>query len=216
MTLSAKDHVLDLACGQGFFTHEFAKSGADVTGLDISPELIALAKKRFPSVHFISAPADAISMVKTGTIDVVTLILAIQNIENCRDVFVECFRIMKKTGRLYVVMNHPAYRIPKTSSWGFDAEAGIQYRRIDRYMSESRVEIEMHPGIKPTEKTLSFHRPLQYYFKLIGNLGGAVSRLEEWISHKESERGPKKRAEDTSRKEIPLFLCLEVVHHKEV
>ena len=32
--------VLDLACGQGFFSHEMAKAGAEVVGVDISKELI--------------------------------------------------------------------------------------------------------------------------------------------------------------------------------
>ena len=39
--------------------------------------------------------------------------------------------------------------------------------------------------------------------------GFAIAKLEEWISHKRSERGPRQSAEDISRKEIPLFLMLE-------
>jgi hypothetical protein len=38
----------------------------------------------------------------------------------------------------------------------------------------------------------------------------AITRLEEWISHKTSEEGPKKKIEDDARKEIPLFMCLEM------
>ena len=58
---------------------------------------------------------------------------------------------------------------------------------------------------------MSFHRPLQYYFKMLAKEGFVVRRLEEWISHKESMAGPKKIAEDNARKEIPLFMMIEAV-----
>jgi len=31
------------------------------------------------------------------------------------------------------------------------------------------------------------------------------------MSHKDSEKGPRKQAEDKARNEIPLFMCLECV-----
>lgn len=40
----------------------------------------------------------------------------------------------------------------------------------------------------------------------------AIVRMEEWISHRESEKGPRKIAEDTARKEFPLFLAIEAKH----
>jgi hypothetical protein len=51
---------------------------------------------------------------------------------------------------------------------------------------------------------------MQDFFKALSKAGFAVTKLEEWISHKKSEKGPKQAAEDTARKEIPLFLMLEV------
>jgi hypothetical protein len=35
--------------------------------------------------------------------------------------------------------------------------------------------------------------------------------MEEWESHKKSQPGPRAKAEDQARKEIPLFLYLEAV-----
>ena len=42
----------------------------------------------------------------------------------------------------------------------------------------------------------------------LGSAGLAIDRLEEWPSHKTSPEGPRKRALDKSRKEIPMFLAL--------
>ncbi|KKU82215.1 MAG: hypothetical protein UY07_C0001G0001, partial [Parcubacteria group bacterium GW2011_GWA1_47_8] len=51
------------------------------------------------------------------------------------------------------------------------------------------------------------------YFKTLANAGLAVARLEEWLSHRKSEKGPRKDAEDRARMEIPLFLFLEIEKH---
>jgi len=255
--------IVDLACGQGYFSRAFAENGADVTAYDISRELIDLAKMREdkekaeavkneptptssskaserkakPSINkevqkgrgklsFHVSPADSIPFIAHGTVDAVTIILALQNIENMSDVIAECARVLKPGGRLILVMNHPAFRIAQSSSWGWDEqkEIGISkdgkiengevkmYRRIDSYMSDKTLSIDMTPGEKDPKKktfTVSFHRPLQSYFKALNKSGLAVTRLEEWISHKKSQKGPRGAEEDRMRKEIPMFVCLE-------
>lgn len=207
--------IVDLACGQGFFAREFFKLGAKVIGVDISPELIEAARhlegaqKKDASVEYHVSPADNLNFIKDQSIDKVAIILSLQNIENANDVIREMTRILRPKGKLFMVLNHPAFRIPKASSWGWDEAKKAQYRRLDSYLSESKEPIQMHPGDNPREKTLSFHRPLQFYFKALTKNNLLVSHLEEWNSHKVSEPGPKKEAEDRSRREFPLFLFLE-------
>ncbi|MEK7538277.1 MAG: class I SAM-dependent methyltransferase [Patescibacteria group bacterium] len=205
--------VLDVACGQGFFSRAFRAAGAEVSGVDVATTLIDFAKKQSPKeIRFFVRSAEDLVVFQDGYFDKVVVVLAIQNIEAPHKVFKECVRVLAPGGKLYLVMNHPAFRIPKASAWGFDDEAKTQYRRVDRYMSESKSEIDMNPG-RPSGKrgatTISFHRPLQYYFKTLANSGFAVARLEEWLSHRVSEKGPRQDAEDRARKEIPLFLFLE-------
>ena len=62
--------------------------------------------------------------------------------------------------------------------------------------------------------TYSFHRPLQFYFKIFSKHHMAVRRLEEWNSHKKSQKGPKQKAEDKARIEFPMFMMLEVIKLK--
>ena len=122
-------------------------------------------------------------------------------------------RVLKPCGRLVLVLNHPTFRVPGVSAWDFDAKKSVQYRRIDGYMSEISQAVDMTQGEKaPAKKkfTWSFHHPLQVYFKAFYKSGLAVTRIEEWISHKTSDKGSRKAAEDKARKEIPLFMCLEL------
>ncbi len=209
LALKKDEHVVDIACGQGYFTRLFGEASTKVVGADISKELIAVAKKRSPKIDFHVAPAHNLSFAAPATFDVATIVLAIQNIENIGDVFAEVKRVLKPNGRFVLVMNHPAFRIPKRTRWGWDENEKSQYRRVDGYLSAATIPIDMHPGAAKSAQTISYHRSLQDFFKALAKSGFAVTRLEEWISHKKSEKGPKQKAEDTARKEIPLFLMLE-------
>lgn len=202
------DKILDLACGTGFFSQHFVEAGADVVGVDLGKELIDQAKHNVPQAAFFVSSAHDLGALKSADFDKVVIVLAIQNIKEVKEMLAEVNRVLKPQGKLYIVMNHPAFRIPGASSWEW-TETGKEYRKIDQYLSEKSSEIIMHPGQKKSEKTVSFHRPLQYYFKLLTNTGFSVSRLEEWTSHKKSEPGPRQKEEDRMRKEIPLFLFLE-------
>jgi len=118
---------------------------------------------------------------------------------------------LKKNGRIILVINHPTFRVPQASDWYF--ENGVQSRIVSKYLSESKLSIDMTPGEKNPKKkisTISFHRSLQYYVKLFSKNGFVITRLEEWISHKQSGLGPRQNAEDKARKEIPMFMCIEI------
>jgi len=141
----------------------------------------------------------------------VTVVLAIQNMKNLDAVVGEVSKKLKVGGRLIMVINHPSFRIPQNSDWFYDEKDRIQYRKIAKYMSEIEIPILMNPGNKNSKKTYSFHRPLQVYVKSLVKNGLFIIKLEEWISHKESQKGPKKNIEDKARKEIPVFMCLECV-----
>jgi ubiquinone/menaquinone biosynthesis C-methylase UbiE len=202
--------ILEVGCGDGYFSDAFAKKGASVTGSDIAPEMIEKARVRNPDITWHAASADALAFAKDGSYDAVVVVLAIQNIENLSGAIAEASRVLVPGGSLFMVLNHPAFRIPKRSFWGWDESIGFQYRRMDGYLSESREKIDMDPG-KTTKKriTISFHRPLQVYMKALAKSGFAITGLEEWISHKASQPGPKADAENRARKEFPLFLMVK-------
>lgn len=209
LSLQKGERVLDLASGQGYFAREFAKVGARVVGADVSGALIELARKTGSGIEYHITPANKLTFAKDGEFDVVVCVLALQNIEDITSVYKEVARVLKKGGRFVMVINHPAFRVLRRSSWEWDEEAGVQYRRIDGYLSAAKISVDMHPGREERVETISYHRSLQDFFKALVGAGLSVSKLEEWISHKESGKGPRQKAEDTARKEVPLFLMLE-------
>ena len=107
------------------------------------------------------------------------------------------------------VLNHPCFRIPRQSSWGFEEER-VQFRRLDAYASPVSIPIVMHPGKKDSESTLSFHRSLADLTAAAFAAGFVISGMKELVSNKESEAGPRAKAENRARKEFPLFLALRL------
>lgn len=51
------ERILDLGCGTGHLTAEIAATGADVIGIDRSPEMISQARRQFPNLKFEVADA---------------------------------------------------------------------------------------------------------------------------------------------------------------
>lgn len=207
--LGSNESLLELGCGQGFFLEKFYVVSKNLTGVDLGKALIEKAKEREVPAELIVASADDQNLLKGKTFDVITIILALQNMKNISAVVQNVSRLLKPNGRVCIVLNHPAFRIHQHSAWGMDKEPKLQYRRVDSYMSEFEAKIDMTPGKKfKKEFTQSYHRPLQVYVKTFAKEGFAVTKLEEWISHRKSENGPWAKAENNARKEIPLFMCM--------
>ena len=210
----AGEQVLDVGCGQGYFSRVIAKEGCRVVGVDVADELIKIAEQQAGDreTYFVMSAEDMAGIVDKR-FDAAICVLALQNIKNLSSAVSEISRVLKNNGRLVLVLNHPTFRIPTASGWAYDEEARVQFRRVDKYMSEISQDVDMTQGIKDPKKkkfTMSFHHPLQVYFKTFAKAGLAVTRLEEWVSHKVSDKGARKHAEDIARKEIPLFMCLEL------
>jgi SAM-dependent methyltransferase len=66
----AGTRLLDMACGRGRHAYHFAQAGLDVTGIDLSPESIAEAKRHVPNGRFLVH--DMRVTVEPGAFDLIT------------------------------------------------------------------------------------------------------------------------------------------------
>lgn len=165
-----------------------------------------------------------------GPFDAVTCVMALMNIDPMEPVLKGCWSVLAPGGTLVLVVLHPAFRAPGQTSWGWEEvdgaqvratkgprprEARRQFRRVDGYLSSGQAEIVMNPGHAAHGKrpvtTWTFHRPIQSYFRALGEAGFLIEALEEWPSLRRSEPGPRAAEENRSRREIPMFLGLRAV-----
>ncbi len=201
--------LLDLGCGPGVLARALPK-GIAYYGVDLSDQFIHYAKRNIqrPDTHFFVGDATEPLPVERRDFDVACLILSLQNMEQKALAIQTAATHLKSGGRLFIVLNHPCFRIPRQSSWGIDERNQIQYRRIDRYLSSQKIPIQTNPSQKEhSQITYSFHDPLHRYMQWLREAGFMLCNLEEWCSDKESD-GTHARRENRAREEIPLFLTL--------
>jgi len=213
LSVSEGNRVLDVACGQGYFARLIADTGAIVVGVDSATELVEIAARQAEhNESYRVGDAEKLSAMKLGTFDAVFSVLAFENIKNISKVLEGMNDCLKKEGKVVLVLLHPAFRIPQHSDWGYDMKRNVQYRKTEKYLSEVSIPIELAPHSRGGKKevTTTFHRSLQWYMKAFRNAGFAIANLEEWISHKKSDAGPRQVAEDNARKEIPMFMAIEL------
>jgi ubiquinone/menaquinone biosynthesis C-methylase UbiE len=100
--------ILDTGCGAGFDSKIMAKKGAEVVGVDISPKMIKLAKKKCKGLDIRFYIKD---MVNTGfrgeSFDLVTSIITIGWNRSLKKVLKEYYRLLKKGGQLILADVHP-------------------------------------------------------------------------------------------------------------
>jgi len=208
----ANKSYLDIACGEGAFSRLIGQAGGIVAGFDAAPSLIERAKRLGPRGNYLVA--DAVNFGKhypSRVFDGASCLLAIQNIDRPESVFRNANQVLKDGAPLVLIMNHPCFRIPRQSSWGWEEERQIQYRRIDMYMSPLKIPIVAHPGADKKTSTLSYHHPLSFYVNALKASGFLVEAMEELVSNRVSDSGARAKAENRSRAEIPMFLALRAI-----
>ncbi|MCR4318488.1 MAG: methyltransferase domain-containing protein [Planctomycetes bacterium] len=203
--------VLDVGCGQGVLTRALQAAGCDATGIDLSPSMIALAKKRSsPKIKFVIGDGKRLNDFDDASFDAAVYLMAIAGMDPLADVISSAARVLRPGGSAIAIVTHPCFRIPRQSHWGFEEERKIQYRRIDMYMTEAAIPIfSYRKGFKEGEHTTTYHRPLSAYVSAFAERGFSVAALEEWTSDKKSQPGPLAKAENRARAEIPLFLAIK-------
>jgi len=92
--------VLELGCGTGLFTREFARTGARVTALDISSDLLAQARREVtaPNVEFVEGNAYAM-IFPNDRFDRVVGSSVLHHLDPDR-ALAECHRVLRTGGTL--------------------------------------------------------------------------------------------------------------------
>ncbi len=94
------ERILDVGCGTGQLTRKIADRGAEVAGLDSSPEMIGQARQNFPDLQFMLENAG--NMEFQDEFDAVFSNAALHWMKNARQVANAISRALRKNGRLAV------------------------------------------------------------------------------------------------------------------
>lgn len=95
--------LLDVGCGSGLFCELALQQGFDVSGLDATAELIAIAQRKTPDGHFKTGDMEALPY-PDHTFDVVTGINSFQYAASPVRALEEAHRVLKPDGKLVVAI----------------------------------------------------------------------------------------------------------------
>jgi len=118
--LRAGMRVLELGCGTGYFTRELARSEAKIVAVDLSPELLEIAKAHSstPNVHYEIQNACALRCAD-AVFDSVVGSSVLHHLD-IKKALPEIYRVLKQHGSIYFTepnMLNPQIAIQKNVPW---------------------------------------------------------------------------------------------------
>ena len=164
--------LLDLGCGGGAHTLVFAERGWTVTGVDVSPAQLDLARAR--GIDVVQADAATLPFEDAG-FDAVVLMFAHTDMDDFAAVAREAARVLRPGGTLVYLGVHPCFVGP---------HAFVHDREVP----------ELHPGYRDTSyrkeapgvwgdglraKVGAWHLPLGVFIQTFLDAGFVIDRFEE-------------------------------------
>lgn len=158
--------ILDLGCGDGYYSRLMAEAGADVVGVDFSQEFIDLAKKQEQKqplgIHYFNGDIANMDFLPSAEIDGAVadfVFVTIPTQEKYIQAIKEVHRALKKNGTVLISRGHPAnfnrpeQRRSKDYSLSYDKEPSY-------FDSLTPQHVKMNIEGKPVEWT-NYHRSLE-------------------------------------------------------
>ncbi|HZP68903.1 MAG TPA: class I SAM-dependent methyltransferase [Pseudolabrys sp.] len=90
--------VADLGCGSGVFTELLRREGYDAVGLDISPKLVALGRRKYPGLELIEGDAENLPF-ENASLDGVLLSGLVHHFPDPQRLAAEVGRVLRSGGK---------------------------------------------------------------------------------------------------------------------
>ena len=180
--------VLDAGCGEGYNTRLLARSGARMTGVDISERMIELARQeeqREPlGIRYEVASFSDLGIFNDASFDVVVSSMALMDGPDFEGAAKEIFRVLRPGGELMFSITHPCF-MTKGFGWirdehGNDVKITVSdyFARepwVERWrFSKAPVSESIEPFAVPR-----FPRTLSDYLNALIEAGFVLKRIEE-------------------------------------
>jgi ubiquinone/menaquinone biosynthesis C-methylase UbiE len=167
--------LLDVGCGTGSYTAALAERGWDATGVDVSEDMLRLARNR--GVHTVHADATSLPL-EAASFDAAISVFTNTDVDDLAAVMREIARVLRPGAQLVYLAVHPCFVGPHSV---YDPEGGVPelhpgwYRHAGRYTEA--------PGIWRASgvriRVGATHLPLGRFLQTFLDAGLRLERIEE-------------------------------------
>jgi 2-polyprenyl-3-methyl-5-hydroxy-6-metoxy-1,4-benzoquinol methylase len=206
----AGHRVLDLGCGQGWFSRQLAMRGAQVTGIDISAGQLANARWH-EATHPLGISYRQLDAARVAedwpaaSFDLVTACMVLHDTPDTGRILAATRRVLTKEGRLIFSIVHPVTAGPHTS-WEITDDGQKGARQVDRYFESGPYVLTWAMARLTTHwSTPQWHRTLEEWSALIAEAGFTILRLAEPRPTADQVAHNSKLADATR---VPFFLVV--------
>jgi ubiquinone/menaquinone biosynthesis C-methylase UbiE len=203
--------LLDVGCGNGYFSREMARRGAEVTGVDISPRMIEHARQHESSSrlgidYVVGDAAQIATTFPAGSFDIATSCMALQDMPNVPAVLHAVHAVLRPGSRFVPSITHPCTDTP-FREWQREDTGAKRCLCIDRYFERTVLEFTWQRWIYEFT-TSALHAPLEDWFDWIVGAGFAVRALREPRPTDEALRA-RPDLEDASK--VPYYIIFDLL-----
>jgi SAM-dependent methyltransferase len=159
--------VLDFGCGTGRSTRFLRKLGFDVTGVDISEDMLRIARDQDPSGDYRLVPGDNLTQFDPRSFDLIVSLFTFDNVPRAAKVriFSDLTNLLRPAGTLVSVVSSPDIY---THEWASFTTKGFPENASARSGDVVRIVVTDHPDQRPVEDILCTDESYQAVYIEVG------------------------------------------------
>jgi SAM-dependent methyltransferase len=174
--------VIDLGCGEGRYTRTFARRGVRMTGVDISPGMLDLARQeeaRAPlGIRYQLESSAELRAFADHSFDAAVSTMALMDTPNFPAVARQAFRVIRPGGGFFFSVLHPCF-MGRGSTWGKDLAGRIEGRLIPDYWGDEPYVEQWGFNDAPPFSIHYFPYRLEDYINGLCAVGFRIERVQE-------------------------------------
>jgi ubiquinone/menaquinone biosynthesis C-methylase UbiE len=174
--------VVDIGCGNGYLCRKLDAKNARVTGVEVSEEMLNIAKKRSKggNIQYVVASATDLSPISGSSYDKIIYNHVFSSLENCQKALSEAYEVLRPDGHVYIMTSHPCFSCGDRC-WHYDVEDTPRVEEasrysVDNYFSNVTYMIDSWEGFT---KIPYFHKTLGEYWSIIKESGFVIEDFGE-------------------------------------
>ena len=174
--------ILDLGCGEGGYSRELKRRGANVIGVDGSGTLIRIARTRAEAeqldIQFIGTNANTLDVIADHSCEFVVAAMSLMDVEDYAGAVREIRRVLCSGGSLFMSITHPCFTA-RSAEWvrppGDKRE--LLFFKVDNYFDREVWEDKITRDF--SAPVLRRHRALQDYLEVLLREGFLLREFNE-------------------------------------